>query len=353
MVNLPPQPMPQHGGPDAFGPARHDFSTNANACGPCPHALAAVQQADATRYPDPSYTALRQQLAQLHSVAPWQVVLAASASEFITRATAYAAQQGARSVCLPPEAYGDYARAAAAWGLAVDTAPQAAASAPLGWACEPSSPLGQAHSPWPQACAPGAMWVLDAVYEPLRLSGQPSLPAALRPHMWQLHSPNKALGLTGIRAAYAIAPATSPATAPATTPVTAQHMAAALDAMAPSWVLGAHGVALLKAWAQPATHAWVRASLPTLRVWKAALVQALQAQGWVVLPSHTPFFCAQPPPGLDVPQLCQYLRQQGVQLRNAASLGMPGWVRLGVLGPSAQAALLKALAAHAHFCHVM
>ena len=53
---MPVRPSP-HGGPDAQGVPLWDFSTNANACGPCPEALAAVQQADATRYPDPAYTA--------------------------------------------------------------------------------------------------------------------------------------------------------------------------------------------------------------------------------------------------------------------------------------------------------
>ncbi|MGL6203454.1 MAG: aminotransferase class I/II-fold pyridoxal phosphate-dependent enzyme, partial [Giesbergeria sp.] len=60
--------LPVHGGTDALGAALHDFSTNSNACGPCPAALAAVQQADATRYPDPAYTDLRAQLAAFHGV---------------------------------------------------------------------------------------------------------------------------------------------------------------------------------------------------------------------------------------------------------------------------------------------
>ena len=53
-----------HGGPDALGAPRWDFSTNANACGPCPQALDAVHRADARRYPDPAYTDLRAALAQ-------------------------------------------------------------------------------------------------------------------------------------------------------------------------------------------------------------------------------------------------------------------------------------------------
>ena len=59
-----------HGGPDALGVPAHDFSTNSNACGPCPAVLSALQQANATRYPDPAYTALRAALAALHGVTP-------------------------------------------------------------------------------------------------------------------------------------------------------------------------------------------------------------------------------------------------------------------------------------------
>ncbi len=57
-----------HGGPDALGGSRWDFSANANACGPCPSALAAVQQADVRHSPDPAYTALRESLAAFHAV---------------------------------------------------------------------------------------------------------------------------------------------------------------------------------------------------------------------------------------------------------------------------------------------
>ena len=121
-----------HGGPDAQGAAPHDFSTNSNACGPCPLALTAVQQADATRYPDPAYTALRAQLAAFHGVAPARIVLAGSASEFIHRITALAAQRGARAVAVPAHGYGDYAQAARARSLAVHTEPHATAG--LHWA---------------------------------------------------------------------------------------------------------------------------------------------------------------------------------------------------------------------------
>ncbi|WP_407066817.1 aminotransferase class I/II-fold pyridoxal phosphate-dependent enzyme [Extensimonas sp. H3M7-6] len=402
-----------HGGPDVQGVAAHDFSTNANACGPCPLALAAVQQADAAHYPDPAYTALRAQLAALHGVAPARIVIAGSASEFIYRITAWAAHAlppGARSVALPPHGYGDYAHAAQAWGLRVvhpvhevgDAGVGGDAPVPgLHWACEPGSPLGQADAAlaaWraqvpgggvradqaavdkpvdgagdksvdglvdgamdgaregvrerlrdepcdepsndEPAGAPATVRVLDCAYAPLRLSGQPSLDAAALDAVWRLYSPNKALGLTGVRAAYAIAPAGGQQrVAQMVAQVVAQ-----LEALAPSWPLGAHGVALLAAWTQPAVHAWLQESLHTLRGWKARQTALLQAQGWQMLESEAPFFCARPPvaDAADVPALCAQLRRHGVRLRDCSSFGLPGLVRLGVRAPASQDALLRA-----------
>ncbi|HCX79985.1 MAG: aminotransferase [Curvibacter sp. RIFCSPHIGHO2_12_FULL_63_18] len=315
-----------HGGPDALGAPRYDFSTNSNACGPCPQALAAVQAADATRYPDASYTALRAALADFYAVAPWRIVLAGSASEFIFRISAWARRQGARTVSLPTHAYGDYAHAAQAWGLQVVADGDLA---DLAWACEPSSPLGQAHSP--MLTRVRGTVVLDSAYAPLRLSGQPTLGDSQRQQLWQLFSPNKALGLTGVRAAFAIAP------------LGAEAAVQQMEALAPSWVLGAHGVAMLTAWTQPDTQAWLQASLVTLAAWKQRQTTLLHAAGWTLQTSDTPFFCARPPAGVDAAALCATLRAQGIKLRDATSFGLSGWVRLGVLPPAAVAALVQQL----------
>jgi len=316
-----------HGGPDAAGAARFDFSTNSNACGPCPEALAAVVAADATRYPDPHYGALKAALAELHGVEPWRLVLAGSASEFIFRVSAWVRLGGGRHVHVPQHAYGDYADAARAWGLTRVSEPDAA---DLVWACDPASPTGQRHTAWPAALDRKPV-VLDGAYAPLRLSGEPALTDAQRAAVWQLFSPNKALGLTGVRAAYAIAPAH------------AQGAVDALDAMAPSWVVGAHGVAMLNSWAQANTQRWVVQSLETLRGWKRHQADALQRAGWEVMPSDANFFCARPQDAQDVPALLQRLRTHGIKLRDASSFGLPAWVRLGVLPPEAVAALLNAV----------
>jgi len=330
----PPAAPRVHGGPDALGVPRFDFSTNSNACGPCPQALAAVQYADATRYPDASYTDLKQRLADFHEVDVARVMLAGSASEFIFRITAWVAQQSARQgrVHLPPHSYGDYAQAAKAWGL---SATPDADAAQLVWACEPSSPLGQAQGAWPQWLHAGqpaiAPLVLDCAYAPLRLSGAPSLTESQRSRVWQLYSPNKALGLTGVRAAYALAPLGAEATV------------AALDGQCASWPVGAHGVAMLQAWMQPDVQAWLSAGLRTLADWKARQIQALQQRGWTCLPSDANFFCARPPVGDLAADLHRLRTQHGIKLRDTTSFGLPGHVRLGVLPPEAQDALQTAL----------
>ena len=218
-----------HGGPDGLGVPLHDFSTNSNACGPCPPAIAAVRQADATRYPDAGYTALRRQLAAFHGVDETRVLPAASASEFIFRITALAAGQGARAVWLPPLSYGDYAQASGAHGLAGSDNPK---DAQLLWACEPSSPLGAAQQglgALVDGCKAKTLVVLDRAYEPLRLGAAPTLSPQQLNSTWQLWTPNKALGLTGVRAAYAIAP------------MEQTDNAAALERLCPSWPVGAHG----------------------------------------------------------------------------------------------------------------
>jgi histidinol-phosphate aminotransferase len=326
-----------HGGPDALGALLYDFSTNSNACGPCPQALAAVKASDATRYPDASYTALRSALALFHAVEPWRIVLAGSASEFIFRITAWVRQQGGLTVSLPQHAYGDYAYAAQAWGLEAATNSDLAN---LVWACEPSSPLGQAHTHWPRwivsqeandSTAQTSPLVLDCAYAPLRLSGATSLNAAQLESVWQLFSPNKSLGLTGVRAAYAVAP------------LGAEVAVQQLNALAPSWVVGAHGVALLTAWTQADVQAWLAQSLVTLRQWKAMQIAQLSALGWTCLPSDANYFCAQPPEGVDTRQLSTRLREQGIKLRDATSFGLPGWFRLGVLAPEGVDALILQL----------
>lgn len=435
-----------HGGPDALGIPPHDFSTNANACGPCPAVLQALRQAPVHTYPDPACTALRQRLGRWHGVDAARIVIGASASELIFRLTAamgmvgQGRQAGARApsahdplpdraglpsagtsplpppvVWVPRHAYGDYARAAHAHGLPVrvwDTvrdiprdatgsgSGSASCSLQLLWATEPSSPLG--HTPEGLADAvharpsharqtvalqgvPGdspPLWVLDRAYAPLRLSGTDPFASTALDAVWQLFSPNKALGMTGVRGAWLVAPAACLNDSGSLQ----AELFGRLQALAPSWPLGAHGEAMLMAWPEPAVQQWLALSLDTLRDWKAQLEEGLRRRGWTVLPSVSTFCCARPPrsaleaalsmmrpsdmptpanqvsdtPGPSTPSrhtvrdahtpgertqlaLLAVLRQQGIKLRDATSFGFPGWFRLGVRPPESQQALWRAL----------
>jgi histidinol-phosphate aminotransferase len=317
-----------HGGPDEQGVACWDFSTCANAAGPCPAALQAVREADPTRYPDPASRALRERLAALHGVAAQRIVIAASASEFIQRLTAVGARLMPGAVVVPRHGYGDYAAAATACGRVCLADREPGAATTLRWCAEPSSPLGEDAAP---PAAPASIpTALDAVYAPLRLHGAGLWRDADRDAVFVMHSPNKALGLCGVRGAYAVAPARAS--------WDVEAWCRALDAAAPSWPLSAQGVAMLDAWCTREVRHWVQESHATLHAWKRALAQALAARGFEVRDSVVPFFCTRPPRPLPASDL----RAHGVAVRDAASFGWPGWWRVSAQPPAAIAALVQA-----------
>ncbi|MGJ7579211.1 aminotransferase class I/II-fold pyridoxal phosphate-dependent enzyme [Variovorax sp. RHLX14] len=335
-------PVADHGGPDAQGAAPYDFSTNGNACGPCEEVVAALQAVDAAHYPDPHYTALRERLAAFHGVTTDRIVIAASASEFIFRITAAVARHGGRTVTLPQHSYGDYKRAADAWGFK-STDEENGAS--LVWLCDPSSPLGQgidAIGSVIDTLHPDATCVLDLAYEPMRLQGSLGIAQHQRDRVWQLWTPNKALGLTGVRAAYAIAPQIDH-TNKKELHTSRRDILRTMTQLAPSWPLGAHGLLLLERWIQPAIQNWLSQSLVTLRRWKVDQLAMCRAFGWMPLPSTANFFCARVPEPADTDALTMRLRAHGIKLRDTTSFGLPGHFRLAVANPVAQRALETAM----------
>ena len=312
--------LPEHGGPDDGPAAAFDFSTNASPLGPPPALLGAVQRADRHAYPDPSYRALRRRLGDEDLVLP-----TAGGAEGIRRLTLAALLAGHREVWVPQPGFGDYAAAAQALGLAVkpyaapaDIRPAAPA---LIWICEPCNPTGASAAGWP--ALDGHLVAVDRAYEPLRLAGEaPALP----PHAWQLVCPNKALGLTGVRAGYLIAPA-------------ADAVWAHALSLAPSWVLSAEGVALLTHWLDDDTQAWLADARAQLRGWTAGQRAMLADLDWLQRPSCTNFWLARPPR----PDMTPRLRERGIRVRDASSFGLPGWVRVSAQPPAAQQALQQAL----------
>lgn len=326
-----------HGGANAAGSARWDFSTCSNAAGPCPSALAAVSAADSTRYPDPTAARVRKALADWHGVAPHRILPAASASEFIQRITTVTSRLWPGGVSVPRYAYGDYAIAAQANNRCLTTFDSAQSSnATLLWCTDPSSPHGANggldanRTRWP--------FVLDRVYAPLRLTGSSEWSGAALDDVFTLHSPNKALGLTGVRGAYAIAPARAK--------YDLKTCCAALELSAPSWPWSAHAEAMLASWVTADVQAWLQQSLAALTSWKRQLRLGLDSRGFEVLPSVTPFFVVRPPQPFDLSRL----RAHGVAVRDATSFGLPGRWRVAVQPPVACDALMQALDDVAECC---
>ncbi|XHS77580.1 aminotransferase class I/II-fold pyridoxal phosphate-dependent enzyme [Burkholderiaceae bacterium UC74_6] len=323
-----------HGGPDSGPTIRFDFSTNANPYGPPPALWRAVQQADRRRYPDPSYQGLREQLAAAHGVQPRRIEPAAGGAEAIRRLTLAAHLHGLWQAWVPQPGFGDYAAAAAALGLELrsyDDIPEPDSPA-LVWVCDPCNPTGASldEAQWRRVAQAversNSVLAIDQAYDALRLDGRAQLPEWLATQAWRLQCPNKALGLTGVRAAYLIAP-------------TESRMDLTVSNLAASWVLSAEGVELLAHWHEPSTLAHLDASREYLRQDRHAMQDALHAIGWEQRDTATPFWLARAPHALDL----RALREQSIKLRDAASFGLPGWVRVSAQREDALRALLVAL----------
>lgn len=315
---------PAHGGTDAGPPPRFDFSTNANALGPSPVVLAALRSVDPSRYPDPDYTHVRATLADWHGRRPEEVVVGAGASELIHRVVRVT--DGPVVVWEPT--FGEYRYAAELAGAPVRTAHdfdawlRALRGAAVAFLCVPNSPDGTvADLPRAAAAALAAecRLVVDLAYHPLS-QRRPAIPAGV----WQLWAPNKAHGVTGVRAGYLLVDAG----------------AATRLRQAPSWILSAHGVAFLEAVASTAAQRWVRGTRPTLWRWRDELTARLRAIDVPVTAGAANFVLAHT--GEAAPTATR-LRRDGIRVRDATTFGLPSSLRLSAQSPRAQDALIAAL----------
>lgn len=324
-----------HGGPDSGPPIAVDFSTNAHPMGPNPWLDECIGRADRNRYPDPQYTALRESLGLFHGVAPQRVVIGASASELIWRLTRAWAATGRAAVVTSHRTFGEYLRAARAMGLPVRSTARGAGEAHLLWYCNPDNPSGESRDdaiaralkPLTGARARRGVVVTDLAYWSFRqlLTGNQSLrlDAPWRDEVVQLWSPNKLHGLTGVRGAYLIVPETC-----------GKLTRELLESLAPSWPLGADGLALLIGHTQREARLFLDDTAPKLRAWKLLQDRHLVDAGWKPQVSELHFGLWQPPvPGAAQSAWHARLRLSGIKVRDAQSFGRPGWVRLVTRAP--------------------
>lgn len=319
-------PRIAHGGPSSAAFVGLDFSVNCNPYGPNPALLAAVRGADHAHYPDPSYLGVRRRLADWHGVSPDEVVLSVGASDLLHRVVRAFLPAG--DVLLSLHApFGELARAAQLQRAKIHVMDEVPAALPprtrLVYVGQPHNPTGR------RLCAPEldilanacaaahALLVLDLAYAPFL-----SLPVHHHPFTINVLSPGKAHGLVGARPAYALARA---------------EVTARLDNLAPAWHLPAGTAALLAA--LPAAQDFLSETLPRVQNDAAALAHALREFGPVER-RGTPFLTLEVG---DAAAVARKLLPLGIRVRDCASYGLPGRVRVSTQANKNDRRLIGAL----------
>lgn len=313
----------EHGATDSGPDPLADFSTCAHPFGPCPWVLRAVLLSNRTRYPDPSYLALRDRLGAFHETGAERIVPGAGASELIHRMVRCVAG----GVLAWTPSFVEYRRAALVCRrefLAPSDPDEWLESVPregIAFLCQPNNPDGRCHSTEflvraVERCrSRGCRLVLDLAYADF-CPGLPVVPEGCD----LLFAPNKKFGLTGIRAGF-VACADAP-------------FARTLNGFSPSWVLGAEGVAFLLAGIEFEAIDWFRNTLYPVLEATSQLRELLVGNGWRCKESQAHYLAAHPgfgvadSPDADSARWTAELRRRGVRVRDLTNTGMPGWLRL-------------------------
>jgi histidinol-phosphate aminotransferase len=323
ILATPPEP---HGGPDGGAEPAVDFSVNSNPFGPPGELIARLAEVDLSRYPDPAGSRARARVADAHGLDPAQVVLGNGSADLIHRTAACYLREGDRVLVAAPT-FGEYARASRLHGATVvpalpyggpepDSSPLLdavyRARPRLVWACHPNNPTGHA---WPAgelerlagACAEAdALLVLDLAYVPLSEVRDAAVPLTVL----SLHSLTKSLAIPAVRVGYATGP---------------NRVIAALERAAPPWQASAHAQAALVWSYGGGGREFLARTVPRLLKLRDEFRAGLVRVGFRPEPSATPFFLVRVE---DAAGLCRRSAAAGLRLRDAASFGLPGRVRL-------------------------
>lgn len=319
---------PVHGGTDSGPEPKYDFSTNANPYGPCPLIVSAARSADLSRYPDPTYLALRERLAAHHAVDPRRVIVGAGASELILRLVRHF--RGSVQILGPT--FSEYARCAQLEGRRWMETPTPEGFLALqrgrrgvGFLCWPNNPTGELwEESFLRAASADERVVVDFAYAPfcepaLRERAERAAASAIR-----LYSPNKAFGVTGLRAAYAITP----------------RPFENLFYLASTWVLDTPSEAFLAASVSPEALSWLEATRPKIARLRKTLAESLRARGLEVREGPATFLLVRVG---DSGSVSRRLRERGLRVRDTASFGLNGWLRLSPQPGAALRLLLEGL----------
>lgn len=322
-----------------------DFSSSTNPYGPAPEVLRALQEAAIGRYPDASARRARQRLGTSLDVPCDALVLGNGAADLLWSLARVWLGPGRRALIVEPT-FSEFRAATRAvgaepceWrsgpeqGFVVDLGAVGEQARSLGasalYLCSPNTPTGAAL-PIDQVAElaraqPELSIVLDQSF--LSLSERHAdADVRLPDNVACVRSLTKDHGIPGARVGYAIA---------------RPDLCAAIEASRPAWTTSA--------FAQAATIAccdcsnFVRDSRQRLLDDRRALERELGGLGVPVFPSVAPFLLAR------VPQVAalrgRLLERHAIVVRDCASFGLDGFMRLGAKPAPARARLIMALRA--------
>jgi L-threonine-O-3-phosphate decarboxylase len=320
-----------------------DFSVNINPLGPPPAVVAAVRQACWTSYPDDGVPALRRALARRDGVSEQQVVVGNGSVELLWL-IAIAFLAPSEPVVVVGPTFGEYARAARIAGavvreyrapperdFAIDTtavsALARAVQARVLFLANPNNPTGALLSASVlgelAARFPTTLLVIDEAYRAF-VDDPPDSRALLeRENVILLRSLTKEYALPGLRLGYALA---------------AASLARVLDAVRPPWNVNA--VAAAAGLAALAESDYRERTRAVVREARAYLEAELRRRGFRVVPSAANYLLVEVGDGA---RLRAALLARGICVRDCASFGLPGFIRIGVRTRSDCARLIAAL----------
>jgi histidinol-phosphate/aromatic aminotransferase/cobyric acid decarboxylase-like protein len=330
-------PAAVHGG--SHDPRLVDFSTGVSPLPPPEEIVAAVRNADLSRYPHPTALPVREALGAWHDLPASQVVVGAGSVELIWALSRAFAGPDRRGLVVGP-AFGEYEQSLRASGAAVVSVEMAAprfgfpsqeieaalatSATAIAFVCRPSNPcLTTAPAGELTSIArrwPATLFVADEAYLPM-FEGVESVPLA--PNIAVLRSLTKIFALPGLRLGYLLA---------------APPIAAAVQAALPPWNVSspAQAAGVVAVRLMPSHLAPIRAHITALR---SSLAERLSSVAGRPAQAGGPFLLYQ---SEDAPALVRRLREQGVQVRHGASFGIPQYVRLGVRTDADQERLVRA-----------
>jgi histidinol-phosphate/aromatic aminotransferase/cobyric acid decarboxylase-like protein len=321
-----------------------DFSTCLNPYGPCAAVVAAVRAAPIDRYPDPTARKVRKGLAELLDVDPDAIVLGNGAADLLWTIARVLLAPGDVVVIAEPT-FSEFRAAAEAAGARVVERRSTAVDGffvdlaklrvlirsvrpRVVYLCAPNNPTGAAVPATEIAAIaveyPDVRIVLDQAF--LALSeGFGELTVRFPPNVLCVRSLTKDYAIPGVRVGYLVC---------------VRDIAARIEAGRPSWTTST--MAQAAALATCASREIVDQTRPRLLADRAHLQTVVRRRGLHPLPSVTAFFLLRVPDSGDLRR--RLLARHQVLVRDCASFGLPGFIRLSARPPAEVARLDAALA---------